>query len=145
MPTTSFSILVPPECQTDIRENNSAERMQRGAIADWGIPGTYIFDLRLSRQGYALNKMCKSLTEPGNRAAFKLDEDAYMAGYALSDEQKQAVRDRDWLRMTRLGGNLFFFLKLGATIGYDLYRIGAQMRGQTYDAFMATRTVPGAV
>ena len=113
--------------------------------SDWGIPGTYVFDLRLSRRGYALNKMCRSLTGSANRDAFIADEEAYMTRYALSDEQKQAVRARDWLQMTKLGGNLFFFLKLGATVGHGLYRIGAQMRGESYDEFMATRNVPGAV
>ena len=113
--------------------------------ADCDIPGTYVFDLRLSRRGYALNKMCRSLTSRENRDMFIADEEAYMARYALSDEQKQAVRARDWLHMTRLGGNLFFFLKLGATVGHGLYRIGAQMRSQSYDEFMATRNVPGAV
>ena len=112
---------------------------------DWGIPGTYVFDLRLSRRGYALNKMCRSLTSAENRDAFTADEEAYMARYRLTDEQKQAVRARDWLQMTRLGGNLFFFLKLGATLGYGLYRIGAQLRGESYEAFMATRNEPGAV
>jgi len=112
---------------------------------DWGIPGTYVFDLRLSRRGYALNKMCRSLTSSENRDAFIADEEAYMARYGLSEEQKQAVRARDWLQMTKLGGNLFFFLKLGATLGHGLYRIGAQMRGETYDEFMATRSEPGAV
>ena len=116
-----------------------------GSPGDWRIPGTYVFDLRLERRGYALNKMCRSLTSSDNREAFIGDEEGYMARYDLSDEQKQAVRERDWLQMTRLGGNLFFFLKLGATVGHGIYRIGAQMRGQSYDEFMATRNVPGAV
>jgi protocatechuate 4,5-dioxygenase alpha subunit len=119
--------------------------MEHAKPGDWGIPGTYVFDLHLSRRGYALNKMCMSLTEPQNRESFKADEDAYMARYPLTEEQKQAVRDRDWLRLTQLGGNLFFFLKLGATIGHGLYPIGAQMRGESYEQFMATRNVPGAV
>jgi protocatechuate 4,5-dioxygenase, alpha chain len=122
-----------------------ATRTQRRPPGDWGIPGTYVFDLRLSRRGYALNKMCMSLTRPENRKAFVADEEAYMARYGLTEEQKETVRKRDWLRMTQLGGNLFFFLKLGATVGEGLYRIGAQMRGQTYDEFMATRNVPGAI
>jgi len=111
----------------------------------WGIPGTYVFDLELSRLGYPINKMCNSLKSEDNREAFKADEEAYMERYGLSEEQKQAVRDRDWLRLTQLGGNLFFFLKLAATVGCGLYAIGAQMRGETYEEFMSTRNVPGAV
>ncbi len=111
----------------------------------WGIPGTYVFDLQLSRQGYPINKMCNSLKEPENREIYKKDEEAYMEKYGLTEEQKQAVRDRDWLRLTQLGGNLFFFLKLAATLEYGLYAIGAQMRGESYEQFMLTRKVPGAV
>ncbi|WP_432696647.1 protocatechuate 3,4-dioxygenase [Marinobacterium sp. YM272] len=110
----------------------------------WGIPGTYVFDLNLSRKGYAVNKMCNSLRYAENREAYLADEEAYMARYNLSEEQKQAIRDRDWLQLTRLGGNLFFFLKLGATVGHGLYPIGAQMRGESYEDFLKTRNVPEA-
>lgn len=68
-----------------------------------------------------------------------------MEDYGLNEEQKQAIRDRDWLKLTQLGGNLFFFLKLGAALGHGLYSIGADMRGETYEEFMMTRNVPGAV
>jgi protocatechuate 4,5-dioxygenase alpha chain len=111
----------------------------------WGIPGTYVFDLRLSRRGYAINKMCNSLKTPENREAFIADEEGYMARYGLDEAQKEAVRKRDWLELTRLGGNLFFFLKLGATLSIGLYTMGAQMRGESYEEFMKTRNVPGAV
>ena len=32
-----------------------------------------------------------------------------------------------------------------AHLGHGLYRIGAQMRGESYEEFMATRNEPGAV
>lgn len=118
--------------------------MTESSPSRWGIPDTYVFDLETSRRGYPVNKMCNSLKHPGNREAFKQDEEAYMEKYGLSEDQKQAIRDRDWLRLTQLGGNLFFFLKLGATLGYGLYTIGAQMRGESYEQFMSTRNVPGA-
>lgn len=111
----------------------------------WDIPGTYVFDLVLSQQGYAINKMCNSLKSQASRDEFLADSEAYMARYGLTEEQKQAIRDRDWLQLTQLGGNLFFFLKLAATLGYGLYQIGADMRGESYESFMQTRHVPGAV
>nr|WP_246624703.1 protocatechuate 3,4-dioxygenase [Oceanobacter mangrovi] len=101
--------------------------------------------MQLSRQGYPVNKMCNSLKSQQNRDEYLADEEAYMAKYQLSEEQKQAIRERDWLKLTQLGGNLFFFLKLAATLGYGLYQIGAEMRGESYEEFMATRQVPGAV
>lgn len=111
----------------------------------WGIPGTYVFDLALSQQGYAINKMCNSLKTQANRDLYLADEEAYMTAYQLTEAQKEAIRQRDWLRLTQLGGNLFFFLKLAATLGYGLYQIGAEMRGESYEEFMQTRRVAGAV
>ena len=39
------------------------------------IPGTPIFDGELARRGYALNKLCYSLNEQGNRDAFLADSE----------------------------------------------------------------------
>ncbi|OVZ64678.1 protocatechuate 3,4-dioxygenase [Pigmentiphaga sp. NML080357] len=112
---------------------------------DWGIAGTYVFDGDRSRAGYAVNKLCMSLTRPENRERFRQDEEAYMAGFALSEAQKQAIRDRDWLELVRLGGNIYYMIKIGATVGAGLYAMGAQMRGQSLEAFLATRQNKGAV
>ena len=56
------------------------------------IAGTSIFDLRASRRGYRLNKMCGSLCSPANREAFKRDEEAYMTRFSLSESEKQLIR-----------------------------------------------------
>ncbi|AZG06730.1 protocatechuate 3,4-dioxygenase [Pigmentiphaga sp. H8] len=112
---------------------------------DWGIDGTYVFDGDRSRQGYPVNKLCMSLTRPENRERFRQDEDAYMASFGLSEAQKRAIRDRDWLELVRLGGNIYYMIKIGATVGAGLYTMGAQMRGQSLDEFLATRQDKGAV
>ena len=115
------------------------------ALTDWGIPGTTVFDHTRSRLGYGLNKMAHSLTDKANRAAFLADEDAYMDKYGLSAAQKDAVRRRDWLALMRdHGGNIYYVYKLGATVGTGLYHMGAQMRGETYEQFLATRNAQGA-
>lgn len=109
------------------------------------IPGTYLFDLALSRQGYAFNCMCAGLRKPEARAEFLADPDAYMRARGVSQAHRDAVHRCDWLALTRMGGNLFFFLKLAVTLGVGLYAVGAQMRGESYEEFMRTRNVPGAV
>jgi len=109
------------------------------------LPGTYLFDLALSRQGYVFNRMCAALRKPEARAEFLVDPDAYMRAQGVSEAHRDAVHRRDWLALTRLGGNLFFFLKLAVTLGVGLYAVGAQMRGESYEEFMRTRSVPGAV
>ena len=109
------------------------------------IPDTSIFDLRLSRCGYRLNKMCAALCSAGEREAFKRDEEAFMARFSLSESEKELVRKRDFAGMIDAGMNIYAMLKIGSATGNSLYRMGAQMRGETYEQFLATRNIQGAV
>jgi protocatechuate 4,5-dioxygenase, alpha chain len=109
------------------------------------IPDTSIFDLRLSRRGQRLNKMCASLCDPKNRDAFKSDEEAYMARFSLTEAEKNLVRKRDFKALIEAGLNVYLMLKLGSVTGNSLYRMGAQMRGESYEQFLATRNTKGAV
>ena len=108
------------------------------------IPGTNIFDGHTSRRGYRINKFCMGLANAENRAAFKADEEAYLARSQLSEEEKAMVRARDFKALGEAGGNTYFLMKLGACVGFGLYHIGAQMRGETYEEFLATRMDRGA-
>jgi protocatechuate 4,5-dioxygenase alpha subunit len=109
------------------------------------IPDTSIFDLRLSRRGQRLNKLCASLCQPENREAFKRDEAAYLSKFGLSDREKDLVRRRDFQGLIEAGTNIYFLLKIGSVTGNGLYRMGAQMRGESYEAFLSTRNFKDAV
>lgn len=109
------------------------------------IPGTTVFDWRESRKGYRLNKFAMSFTRPENRAAFKADEEAYMERYGLNDQEKKFMRDRDFRGLIEeCGGNIYMIMKIGTCTGHGLYHIGAQLRGQSFEDFMATRNAKGA-
>ena len=108
------------------------------------IDGTYIFDWRMSRKGYRLNKIAYSLSRAENRAAFKDNEEAYYDRYELTEEEKELIRKRDFLGLIQHGCNIYMMLKLGAATGNGLYQMGAQQRGETYQEFLATRNVGGA-
>jgi protocatechuate 4,5-dioxygenase alpha chain len=113
--------------------------------SDWGIPGTYVFDHTRARTGYELNKLAYSLTQSQNRDAFLRDEDAYLKMYALTDGQRAAIGRRDWLALIKEhGGNIYYIYKLGATLGFGLYLMGAQMRGVSYEDFLNSRHAKGA-
>ena len=109
------------------------------------IPDTSIFDLRASRRGYRLNKLCGSLCSAENREAFKRDEEAYMHRFSLSEAEKDLIRRRDFAGMIEAGMNIYWMLKIGSVTGNSLYRMGAQMRGESYDAFLSTRNFKDAV
>ena len=109
------------------------------------IADTSIFDLRASRRGYRLNRMCGSLCSPTNREDFKRDEEAYMNHFSLSESEKRLIRCRDFAGMIAAGMNIYFMLKVGAVTGNSLYRMGAQMRGERYEEFLSTRSFKDAV
>jgi protocatechuate 4,5-dioxygenase, alpha chain len=109
------------------------------------IPDTSIFDLRLSRRGYRLNKMCAALCSSAEREAFKRDAEAFMQRFSLNEEEKNLIRKRDFEGLIEAGMNIYAMLKIGSATGNSLYRMGAQMRGETYEQFLATRNIKGAV
>ena len=109
------------------------------------IPDTSIFDLRLARRGKRLNRMCAALCSPQEREAFKRDEEAFMARFGLTDAEKELLRKRDFQGLIDGGTNIYYLLKIGSATGNGLYRMGAQMRGESYEQFLATRNIRGAV
>ena len=107
------------------------------------IPGTTVFDAEQSRLGYHLNMFCMSLMKAENRAAFKADERAYLERFPMSDEQRQAVLDRDYNRMIALGGNIYFLAKIGATDGFSFQNLASKMTGVPEDQYKAMMVAGG--
>ncbi len=101
------------------------------------IPGTTLFDGRMARKGYALNKMCYSFNEAANREAFVRDEDAYCARYGLNAQQREAIRSRNVLKLIEAGGNAYYLAKFAGIFGLDMQDIGAQQTGTTKQEFQA--------
>jgi protocatechuate 4,5-dioxygenase alpha chain len=99
------------------------------------IPGTNLFNAQRSRQGYHLNMFCMSLMKAENRQAFKKDEKAYLAKFPMTEEQRQAILKRDWNEMLRLGGNIYYTSKLGATDGLSFQNLAALMTGTTQQQY----------
>ena len=106
-------------------------------MADQPIPGTYIFDGRLARRGYALNKMCYSFNAAANRAAFVADEQGYCSQYGLDAEQKAAIAARNVLALLAAGGNAYYLAKFAGIFGLNMQDIGAQQTGTTVEQFKA--------
>jgi protocatechuate 4,5-dioxygenase, alpha chain len=103
------------------------------------IPETPLFDRERSRRGYRLNRMAAGLGTPANREAFKADEAAYLARFDLTAEETRAVMARDWREMVRLGGNLFFILKISAVDPVRITEIGAHQAGMDHGDFLRQR------
>jgi protocatechuate 4,5-dioxygenase alpha chain len=107
------------------------------------IPGTTVFDAEQSRKGYWLNQFCMSLMSAENRARFLADERAYLDEWEMSEEQKQAVIDRDLNRMISLGGNIYFLAKIGATDGKSFQQMAGSMTGMSEEEYRAMMVAGG--
>ena len=107
------------------------------------IPGTTLFDGAQARKGYALNKMCFSFNEAANREAFQSDEIGYCLRYGLNEEQRQAIRERNVLKLIAAGGNVYYLAKFAGILGLDVQDLGAQQTGMSKDEFKARLLAAG--
>ncbi|RST30671.1 protocatechuate 4,5-dioxygenase subunit alpha [Sphingomonas ginkgonis] len=107
------------------------------------IPGTRVFTARRARQGYHLNQFAMSLMKPENRERFKADEQAYLDEWPMSEEQKQAVRDRDYNRLLDLGGNIYFLAKVFSSDGLSFLQAVSTMTGMSVEEYQAMMLAGG--
>ncbi len=107
------------------------------------IPGTTIFDADQSRKGYHLNMFCMSLMKAPNRERFKANERAYLDEWAMTEEQKQGVLDRDYNRLISLGGNVYFLAKIFSTDGQSFELAASRMTGMTQADYRAMMIAGG--
>jgi protocatechuate 4,5-dioxygenase, alpha chain len=100
------------------------------------IPGTYVYDAERGRMGYALNMFCMSLNKPENRRAFKENQAAYLDRFALSAEQRRTVLERDWLGMLKVGGNIYYTIKIAFCDGLTFQDVAGMMSGVSKEAYV---------
>lgn len=99
------------------------------------VPGTYLFTADRCKAGYWLNMFCMSLQKEANREEFRADEAAYLQQYDMTDEQREAVLERNWLRMIQLGGNIYYTAKLAACDGHSFQFVAGEMTGMGQDRY----------
>ncbi|HEY7657994.1 MAG TPA: protocatechuate 3,4-dioxygenase [Burkholderiales bacterium] len=108
------------------------------------LPGTYLFDLQRSARALRLNRFLHGLTRPEKRALFKEDPEAAFGKASLDAEERRMVRDLDWAALIRFGASFFCLEKLARVKGVSNPEMVAAFRGETLEAFLKTRNVPGA-
>jgi gallate dioxygenase len=103
------------------------------------LTGTYPFDFARSTKAYRLNKFLHELIVPAHRARFLSDPEGAFEEAALTAEERDLVRRRDWRAMIHYGVIFFMLEKLAAVIGVSNLHVYAAMRGQTLEDFQKTR------
>jgi len=107
------------------------------------IPGTTVFNAKRSREAYHLHKFCMSLMKAENRDAFRADERGYLDQYRMTEDQKQAVLDRNFNRLVDLGGSIYFLVKLSNTDGWSAQKAVSSMTDMTPDEYAAMMRAGG--
>ena len=95
------------------------------------IPGTTIFDADMARKGHHLNQFCMSLMKQENRDEFNQHESLYLDRWPMSEEQKQAVLNRDYNAMIAVGGNIYYLAKIFSNDGLSFQQVAATMTGMS--------------
>jgi len=108
------------------------------------LEGTYVFDLGASARALRLNRFLHGFTVPGNRALFKETPEAAFDKADLSAEERRMVRELDWAALMRYGASFFCLEKLARVKSVSNPEMVAGFRGETLEAFLKTRRVPGA-
>ena len=102
----------------------------------------YVFDLERSAKGLRLNRFLHSFTRKEVRDLFQVDSEQAMQG--LTEEEKDMVRRLDWRALQDYGASFFCLEKLARAKGVSNPEMVAAFRGETLEAFLKTRRVPGA-
>lgn len=100
------------------------------------IPGTTVFDGEMTRKGFHLNQFCMSLQKDENRQAFFADERGYMNQWPMSEEQKQAVIDRDLTKLIALGGNIYYLVKITMAQGMSVAHAVSMMTDMSPEEYL---------
>jgi protocatechuate 4,5-dioxygenase alpha chain len=90
----------------------------------------------MARAGYHVNQFCMSLMKEENRKRFLAGESAYLDEWPMTGEQKQAVLNRDYNALLRLGANVYYFAKLFSTDKMSFQKAASLMTGMSEEEYI---------
>jgi gallate dioxygenase len=131
-----------PDAAAIERHRDHVARELRGAEK---LSGTYPFTLERSVASFRINDYLHRMVEPRHREAFLRDPEASFEAAALSEEERDLIRRRDWRGLIHYGAIFFMLEKLAAVVGVSNLHIYAAMRGESLETFQRTRNAPGAL
>jgi protocatechuate 4,5-dioxygenase alpha chain len=128
----------------EIQESTEMKQDIHEYLAEFDdIPGTRVFTAARARKGYWMNQFAMSLMKAENRERFKAGERAYIDEWPMSEEQKQALLDRDYNRCLDLGGNVYFLSKLFSTDGFSFAQAVSTMTDMSFEEYQAMMIAGG--
>lgn len=108
------------------------------------LEGTYIFDVSKSVKALRLNRFLWMHREPAFRQLVTSDLEAAFAQLALSEQERDLIRARDWIGLIRYGVSFFVLEKFARVAKVSNLQVYASMRGESLEDFLKTRKVPAS-
>jgi len=139
--TPIAAVIYEDACAEPSSESDAAyrERIEREWAGIAELPGSYPFTLERSVRAYRINAFLHRLIEPQFRRQFSADPEPLFSAAALTDEERDMLRRRDWRALIRYGAIFFVLEKLAAAVGTTNLHVYAAMRGQSLEDFQKTR------
>lgn len=103
------------------------------------IPGIVRYRGELAQQALRLNRFLVHISQRDNREAYLADEETGMERWQLTPAERALVRQRDYAGLLAAGVNIYAIAKSGYVFGATLLEIGAAMRGETLQQFLASK------
>lgn len=103
------------------------------------LEGTYPFTISRAVKGFRINHFLHRLIEPEFRKRFVEDEEGLFAEADLTDEEKNLIRQRDWIGMIHYGVIFFMLEKMAAVLGIGNIAVYAAFNGLSIAEFQKTR------
>ena len=108
------------------------------------LEGSHLFDLERSARALRVNRFLHGLIVPAQRSLFRERPDEAFERAGLTEAERRLIRELDWRALVSYGANFFCLEKLARVKGVSNPEMVAAMRGESLDAFLRTRNVPGA-
>lgn len=108
------------------------------------LEGTYIFDVSKSIKALRLNRFLWMHREPAFREIVIRDLDEAFTMLKLTSEERELVRNRDWIGLIRYGVSFFVLEKFARVSKVSNLHVYASMRGESLEDFLKTRKVPAS-
>lgn len=103
------------------------------------LEGTYPFTIERNVKAWRMNNFLHKIIEPEFRARFKTDFEVLAEEHKLTEEERQLIRDLNWIGMIQYGVIFFNLEKLAPVVGLGNIDVYAAMKGLSVPEFQKTR------
>ncbi len=103
------------------------------------IPGVIRYRGELAQGALRLNRFLVHISRRENREAYLADEAGAMAQWGLTEHEQDLIRRRDYAGLLAAGVNIYAIAKAGYVFDATLLEIGARMRGESVQQFLASK------